>query len=371
VSEVHVSKDGRTEKATPQRRKKAREDGQVARSQEVAIATSFVALVATCAVFGRSIVDAAMTAMRAAFLGAGSPEALGASGGSALQLAVVMAGPFLVITTFAALASSVAQVGFRLNAKLAKPKLSHLNPKKGMEKLKPKTAGWELARSTAKLAAVAVVVWPMIAQWREHLGTDRTLAGGIDRLSGVYGTIVVRAAVLALVIAAADVIFQRRKFEKQIRMSKHDIKREYKDSEGDPLVKAARRRRQSELSRNRMLRDAASADVLLVNPTHLAVALRYDPIDGAPRVIAKGADKVADKLRAIAGRNGIPITADKPLARTLFRTCKVGQHVPASLYEAVAVVLAVAYRRSGRGPASRPLEGTAAGRRRTLVRAAA
>jgi flagellar biosynthesis protein FlhB len=368
---VSAAKDGRTEKATPQRRKKAREDGQVARSQEVAIATSFVALLASFAVAGRPAIDAAMHALRTSFLGAGHPDALGASGGASLRLAIAMAGPFLVITTVAALVSSVAQVGFRLNVKLAKPKLKNLDPRKGLEKLKPATATWELVRSTAKLAAVAVVVYPMLAGWRDHLGTDRTLAGGIDRLSGVYGTIIMRAAMLALVIAAADVIYQRRKFEKQIRMSKHDIKREYKDSEGDPQIKAARRRRQSELSRNRMLRDAASADVLLVNPTHLAVALRYDPIDGAPRVIAKGADKVADKLRAIAGRNGIPITADKPLARTLYRTCKVGHHVPASLYEAVAVVLAVAYRRSGRGPASRPLEAPTTGRRRTVVRTAA
>jgi flagellar biosynthesis protein FlhB len=368
---VSAAKDGRTEKATPQRRKKAREEGQVARSQEVAIATSFVAILATTAVAGRGIVDAGMDGMRAAFLGSGAPDALQASGTAAAQLAVQMAGPFLVITTLAALIASVSQVGFRLNPKLAKPKLKNLDPKKGMEKLKPATAGWELARSTAKLGAVTVVVWPMLASWRDHLGTDRTLAGGIERLTGVYGTIIIRAAVLALVIAAADIIYQRRKFEKQIRMSKHDIKQEHKNAEGDPFIRAARRRRQTELSRNRMMMDAASADALLVNPTHIAIALRYDPSDGAPRIVAMGADKVAEKLREIAGRNGIPITADKPLARTLFRTCKVGQHVPADLYEAVAVVLAVAYRRSGRGPASRPLAGPSTARRRQLVRAAA
>lgn len=367
-----AAKDGRTEKATPQRRKKAREDGQVARSQEVAIATSFVALVATCAVAGRDIIDAGMDAMRSAILGASAPDALSASGSAATGLAVAMAGPFLVITTIAALVASISQVGFRLNMKLAKPKLKNLNPKRGMEKLKPAQATWELVRSTLKLAAVAVVVWPMLASWRDHLGTDRTLAGGIERLTGVYGNIVVRAAALALVIAAADMIFQRRKFEKQIRMSKHDIKQEHKNAEGDPFIRAARRRRQTELSRNRMMMDAASADVLLVNPTHLAVALRYDPADGAPRIVAMGADKIADKLREIAGRNGIPITADKPLARTIFRTCKVGQFVPADLYEAVAVVLAVAYRRSGRGPGSRPLaRPTSVVRRRELARSAA
>lgn len=174
-------------------------------------------------------------------------------------------------------------------------------------------------------------------------------------MTGVYGGILLRATALAAVIAIADLIYQRRRLDKQIRMTKDEVKREFKDSEGDPQLRAARRRRAGELSRNRMMRDAASADVLLVNPTHLAVALRYDPIDGAPKVVAKGADRIADKLRTIAARNGIPITADKPLARALFRRCKVGQHVPAALYEAVAVVLAVAYRRSGRGPASRPL----------------
>jgi flagellar biosynthesis protein FlhB len=164
---------------------------------------------------------------------------------------------------------------------------------------------------------------------------------------------------MGLVIAMADYAFQRHKTNKQMMMSRADIKREFRDSEGDPHQKAARRRRAAELSRNRMLRDVATADVLVTNPTHLVVALRYDPAEGAPRVIAKGADKVADKIKAIARRHGVPVTQDVPLARALYRHCRVGVHVPAALYEAVAVVLAAAYRRTGRGPGSRMRAGVA------------
>ena len=355
-SRVAENKHSKTEQATPQKRKKAREEGQVARSQEIPVATSLLAATIALSIIGRPAFDAASQMMRASFLGAGQQDALEASAGLALDLVLVMAVPMLGVAIVAGVAAGVAQVGVHLYPKAAKPKFSRLNPKKGLEKFKPAVAGWELIRSTAKLGAVAAVVWPSLSAWREHLATDRTLAGAIDRLTGAYGGILLRATALAAVIAVADLIYQRRRLDKQLRMTKDEVRREHKDAEGDPQLRAARKRRASDLSRNRMLRDTASADVLLVNPTHLAVALLYDPVDGAPKVVAKGADRVADKLRAIAHRNGIPITADVPLARALFRRCKVGQHVPSALYEAVAIVLAVAYRRSGRGPASRPLD---------------
>ena len=348
-----ASKNGRTEKATPQRRRKAREEGTVARSQEVAVATSFLALVGVLTFLGPGSVRRAIEDLTEVLTTAGSSGALAASGGRALDLLIVLAAPFLAAAVLAAIVAGVGQVGFKVNPKLAKPKLSNLSPKKGLEKLKPAVAGWELLRSMLKLGAVAVVVWPTLAAWREHLHTDRTLAAGMHRLSAAYGGVIVRAALLALLIAAADYAFQRRRTGNQIKMSHDDIKREHKDSEGDPMLRSQRRRRAGELSRNRMLRDVATADVLVTNPTHLCVALRYDPAEGAPRVVAKGADLVADKLKEVARRHGVPITPDIPLARALHKRCQVGQHVPAALYEAVAVVLALAYRRSGRLPGSR------------------
>ncbi|MFA9446434.1 flagellar biosynthesis protein FlhB [Egicoccus sp. AB-alg6-2] len=355
-----MAKDGRTEKATPQRRKKARDEGTVARSQEVAVAASFAALVGILALTGPNAVRQTQGHFSEVFRTAGNADALAASGPRALQMVIVLAGPFLAGAVLAGVAAGVSQVGFKVNMKLAKPKLKNLSPKKGLEKLKPVVASWELIRSMVKLGAVAVVVWPTLSTWQQHLQTDRTLDGAIQRLSGVYGTIILRAAVLALAIAAADYAYQKWRTNTQMKMSHHDIKREHKDSEGDPLVRAQRRRRASELSRNRMMRDVATADVLITNPTHLCVALRYDPAEGAPRVVAKGADLVADKLKSVARRHGVPITPNVPLARALFKQCKVGHHVPAALYEAVAVVLATAYRRSGRGPGSRLLQRGAA-----------
>jgi flagellar biosynthesis protein FlhB len=346
-------KDGRTEKATPQRRKKARDEGQVPRSQEVAVAGSFLALVGVLAIAGRPMVDRAMLDLRTTLVTAGAEDALGAIGPRALLLFAVMAGPFLGAAVVAGVVAGVAQVGVKFNAKLAKPKAKHLSLKKGLDRFKPATASWELARSTLKLVAVLAVVYPTAAAWREHLGTDRTIGGAIGRLTGEYGTIIIRAATLALIIAAADFAFQKRKSDKQIMMSRRDIKREFRDSEGDPLQKGQRRKLQSQLSRNRMLQDVQTADVLITNPTHLVVALRYDPDEGAPRVVAKGADKVADRIRSVARRHGVPVTPDLPLARALYRRCRVGQHVPAELYQAVAVILADAYRRTGRGPGSR------------------
>jgi flagellar biosynthesis protein FlhB len=351
------AKDGKSEKATPQRKKKARDEGQVARSQEVAVATSFLALVGTLTIGGRAMMDRTMGELTATLGSIGAPDALEASGPRALSLLLILGGPFLAAAVVAGVVAGAAQVGIKFNPKLAKPKLSHLSPKKGLEKLKPKVAGWELARSVVKLAAVFAVVWPTMSAWRDHLANDRTLAGAIERLSGAYGGIIVRAAILALVIAAADFAYQKKTTDTKMKMSMQDIKREFRDSEGDPHQKAARRRRQGELSRNRMMSDVATADVLVANPTHLVVALRYDPEEGAPRVVAKGADQVADRLKDIARRHGVPITTDVPLARALFKGCKVGQHVPTTLYEAVAVVLALAYRRTGHTPGSRSRAG--------------
>ncbi len=150
-----------------------------------------------------------------------------------------------------------------------------------------------------------------------------------------------------VVIAAADYGYQRWKTGREMRMSKEEVKQEHRNADGDPLIKGQRRRRALELSRNRMLGAVAGADVVVTNPTHFAVALAYADGDAAPRVVAKGTDRIAAKIRAEAYRNGVLVTENRPLARALYRRCKVGSFVPAALYEAVAIVLALAYRRYG------------------------
>jgi flagellar biosynthesis protein FlhB len=269
---------------------------------------------------------------------------------SAGRMIIATSGPFLAVALVVAIVAGVAQVGFKPTPKAAKPKLSHLSPKKGLERFKPAKASWELVRTALKIGLLALLVWDPMRQWADQLSTIRGLDASLEQTVGQAWTLLLRVVALAAVIAAADYAFNRWKTSKDLRMSKQDVKQEHKNTEGDPLVRGQRRRRQSELSRNRMLRDLGQADVVVVNPTHVAVALRYGADDAAPRVIAKGADHLAARIRAEAYRVGIPVTQDVPLARALYRQCKVGQHVPAALYDAVAVVLAMAYRRRNHIP---------------------
>lgn len=342
--------DGKTEKATPRRRRDARRKGQVAKSAEIGVATSLVALMGALVLMRGGSATLGRESRRlfahVHVVDGDLPAALLLSSVTDVLLAMVV--PVLAIAVVAALIAGVAQTGGRLSPEAVKPKIGNLSVKKGMARFKPSTAGWELLRTVVKLGALALLLWAPISQVAAHLASARDLGSGLERTLGQTTTILWRATGLAVVLAGADYAWNRRKNEREMKMSKEDVKQEHKDSDGDPLIKAQRRRRAQELSRNRMLRDVMTADVVVTNPTHLAVALRYADGEAAPRVVAKGADHVAAKIRAAAFRHGVLVTENKPLARSLYRTCKVGQFVPTALYEAVAVVLATAYRRAGR-----------------------
>jgi flagellar biosynthetic protein FlhB len=155
-----------------------------------------------------------------------------------------------------------------------------------------------------------------------------------------------------LMLACVDIAVVRRRNNKQLKMTKQEVKEEMKSSDGDPLLRGALRSRALAISRNRMMADVPTADVVIVNPTHVAVALRYDPARGAPRVVAKGGDHVAARIRELAERSRVPMVADIPLARTLYQTCEIGQEIPADLYQGVATVLAFVMRLKRRGSAA-------------------
>lgn len=341
--------DGKTEKATPQKREKARKEGTVARSQEVGVALSFVA----AALILRAVGPGAIDTLRreTVFLLQLAPTELPAHqvATSATRMGVAVLAPVCVVAMLAGLVAGISQVGLKITPKAAKPKLSRLSPKQGLKKLAPAKMAWEAVRTALKLGLLIGLVWVPLVGWPELVLRNPNLDAGLAATADQAGLLIVRATLLAAVIAVADYAFNRQRTEKELRMSKQDIKREHKDSEGDPLVKALRRRRAQELSRNRMLGEISTADVVVTNPTRLAVALRYRPDEGAPRVVAKGANLVAARIRRIAYRHGVTVHEDKPLARALYRRCHLGQYVPAALYEAVAAVLAVAYRRRG-GP---------------------
>jgi flagellar biosynthetic protein FlhB len=340
--------EGKTEKPTKRRRRKARREGNTARSAEVPIALSLVGAVILAKVFMPPAARSMAGGLRSILSTAGTVPTGAAVRSVAGTMAVSSLLPILGISLVLAIAGGL-QTGFMVAPAMLKPKLSNLSLKKGMQRYKPTTMVWEGVRSSIKLGLGALMVWGPI-----RLTVQRsTTMGGMNewlRFTGTQATtMLVRLAALAAILAAADFAMVKLRTGRTLKMSKQETRQESKEEEGDPQVRSHRRRRHAEISRHNMIRETATADVVLMNPTHLAVALRYAPNEPAPRVVAKGSGALALKLRSTAYRNGVMVHEDKPLARAIFSRCKVGHFVPAALFEAVAVVLAAAYRRRRRG----------------------
>lgn len=213
---------------------------------------------------------------------------------------------------------------------------------------------WALVKSLGKLLVLGSVTYLSVNKLVPTL-----MSAGSLPLSSVLGTTTAAALKLVrfgagagLLLAFTDVAVVRKRNHKQLKMTKYEIKEEHKSSDGDPLLRSMRRSRALAISRNRMMADVPSADVVVVNPTHVAVALRYDPAKGAPRVVAKGADNIAAKIRELAELNRIPMVQDIALARTLHHVCNVGQEIPADMYQGVATVLAFVMRLKRKGSAA-------------------
>jgi flagellar biosynthetic protein FlhB len=332
----------RTEAPTAKKKKQSRKEGQVPRTPELG---SWLTLAAFAMVLdfaaGRELTSL-QELMARALRTIRQPteekalDLLGDAFAHMLLVLVVLGSVVMVIGVAAAL----AQGGFYLATKAVQPKFSKLNPLPGMKRMFGLQALWELGKTLVKSVVIGLVCYSAIKAVIPLVGglvpVSTTLGVAHDGVRGLLRT----AALAGLVMAAADYGFQRRRVGKQVRMTKEEVKQEHKQTEGDPLVKSAIRSRQLAAARNRMMADVATADVLLVNPTHVAVALKYEPTLGAPKVVAKGAGAVAAKIREKAAEAEVPLVRDVPLARALFRSCQVGQEIPAELFAAVAQVLA-------------------------------
>jgi flagellar biosynthetic protein FlhB len=249
------------------------------------------------------------------------------------------------------IAAAGAQGGIRVATKLFIPKFSRLNPLPGIKKMLGPQALWEGTKALVKTTVLGIVLYSTTKDVIPVLMTAGQLP--LPSLLGVVSdaTIgLIRAAAAAgIVMAAADYFVVRRRTNKQLRMSKEEVKQEHKNSDGDPLIKAQIRARQMAMARNRQMADVPLADVVLVNPTHVAVALRYDASKGAPRVVAKGQGPIATKIRELAAEHRIAIVQDVPLARALHGSCEVGAEIPAEFFGAVAKVLAFVMSLKARG----------------------
>jgi flagellar biosynthetic protein FlhB len=245
----------------------------------------------------------------------------------------------------------VAQIGFRFNARLLKPKVDRVNPLAGAKRMFGPQSLQELLKNLAKTVVFGLLSWRAIEGFMPLISGGVSFPAVVPEVGDHVIRLVRNVALAGLVIGVVEYAVSRRKLNKTLRMTKQEVKDEQRLSEGDPHIKQSIRSRQMRMSRMRMMADVAKADVVVVNPIHVAVALRYEAARGAPRVVAKGAGDVAARIRDTAADAGVPLVEDIPLARTLHRACEIGDEVPAELYEAVARIIAFVFGLRTRTPA--------------------
>ncbi len=370
----------RTEEPTPKRREEARADGRIPQSIEITSATVLLAALLATWRSGEEAVGSLREAMRRSLLTISRADLTPASLGDVLHgmlqdiSAVVV--PILGATAVAGLAATVAQIGFQFHAKKLLPDLSKMSPSNGLQRIFSSKGLFDLGKAIVKIVLIGWVAWKLI---RGSEGTIIALSGASPReLFSIAGGEVARlvgwSTGILVVLAAADYAWQRRQHHQSLRMSKSEVKDEARQSEGDPKIRARLKRAYQELVKTRSLADVPTADVVITNPIHLAVALKYEPGRmGAPTVVAKGAEGMAQRIKDLARKHGVPILERRSLARALFRSVPVGGEIPATLYRAIAEILAYIYglkqRRAGVVPvragasATMPAAAPAAGER--------
>jgi flagellar biosynthetic protein FlhB len=344
--------DGKTEKPTAKKLRDARKEGQFARTPDVATWLGITGGAALMPFSARLVGDDLRTMLaRLPDLAADpSPQAAMAILATVPRYVLLGAAPVCLGAAAGALLGAASQ-GVHLSSKTMKFKANRLSPKQGIKRMfGPKTL-WEAAKALLKVLAVTVVVLVLAKSLLPGLlATALPLPAVVERAKTGFETLLWSSAVVGLLLAGADYAVQRRTVTKQLMMTPREIRDEVRQTEGDPMMKGAIRSRQMAMSRNRMLSAVTDADVVLVNPTHYAVALKYEPVRGAPRVVARGAGALALKIRQKAREGRVPIVEDKPLARTLYRVCDLGDEIPSELYMAVARILAFVMAAGGGGP---------------------
>ncbi|OEF98622.1 flagellar biosynthesis protein FlhB [Desulfuribacillus alkaliarsenatis] len=347
--------DEKTEKATPKKRQDARKKGQVARSNEINTALvllfSFLILKFFGPYMGKGILNIFDMVFSEYILWEVNENNIHVIGTELLFSIFLVVFPVMIVAVVAGIAANLIQVGFMFTADPLKMKLEKINPIKGLKRIFSVRSIVNLVKSIFKITAISIVAYMSIWFEREtifHLNRMEILdiVSFITYLSIEIGW---RVAILLLILSIPDYVYEKFDHEKQIRMSKKDIKDEHKRSEGDPRIKGKRREIQRRMAMQRMMSSVPKADVVITNPTHYSVAIQYDAEEmSAPMIIAMGTDQTALKIREIAEEHDIPLVENKPLAQTLYKTLDVGDYVPEELFQAVAEILAYVYKLKGK-----------------------
>lgn len=343
-------KSQKTEEPTPRKLEEARKKGQVATSQEVKHWFSILGALILVLAFA-PMAATGMTKAMAAHLSTmhtmsmDPASALELLASAAQTIALYLLAPLIVLLLMA-LAGSLVQNGPLLSGESLKPKLEKISPLKGLKRLFSAKALMEFVKGILKLAIVGGIATAVIMPEFDGLDAFAGLAMPLvmERVWSMSVTMLIAVLAVMTVIAGIDFVYQRYEFLKQQRMTKQEVKDEFKETEGKPEVKSKIRQTQQEISQRRMMGEVPKADVVVTNPTHYAVALKYDQSKmGAPRVVARGVDEVAAEIRQTARVHRVPLFSAPPLARALFFSTRLDQEIPAGLYVAVAQVLAYVY----------------------------
>jgi len=341
----------KTEQPTPKRLRKVKEKGQVAQSQELPAAVSIVALVIALALSAPTLLQWFIIQMRQGMSGqigvfADSKSFVNFLNTKIISSTIAMC-PILAALFAGSILSCIVVGGLNFAPQALNLKFDAINPVKGFERLFNVKSAVKLGISIAKLIFVSIIVWLYLHNRTDELAAIRWAwsAQIMVAIVKIVLGMLIRICVALLIIAAIDVFFQKWKYTQELKMTKQEVKQERKDTDGSPEVKSRIRRIQIEMAEQRMLQEVPKANVVLVNPTHVAVALRYEAKTmDAPVMVAKGADHLAEKIREIARAYGVPIVRKPELARTIYSTVKPGDSIPQTLYAAVAEVLAMIYR---------------------------
>lgn len=348
----------KTEEPTPKKLEDARKKGQVARSTDVTTALSLLVFFAMLKVMVGYIGDRFMGGFNDVYRHISdyakedftNPFSMAIIGDGVKKI-LITGLPFYLVILAVTVISILAQVRWKISTEPMKPKFDKFNPVSGMKRLFSKDKVIELIKSVAKLVVLISVVYSFLKdRWAVVLNMySYTLPQAIEIIGDIIINIGIRISGFFMVIAAADFAYQKFKFHNDMKMTKQEVKDEFKNSEGDPKVKSQQRARMQQASRRRMMQELPNADVVITNPTHLAVAILYDKASHeAPVVIAKGADYLAQKIKDVANENSIEIVENKPLARMLYHNVDIGAEIPPELYQMVAEVLAYVYSIKGK-----------------------
>lgn len=345
----------KTEDATPKKVKEAREKGQVSKSQELNMAIILLAGFLSLRYLGVWMRDILLEFCKYIFSRLTMP--LDQQGFQVLlEITLYVLGivilPFLAIILFTALGINLAQVGFLFTMHPLKPDLTKLNPVSGLKRLFKVESLVKLAKALVKITVIGIMPYLTL---KKEMGTLSLLSFmelpvSISIIATLSYKIAMQVIILLLILSSLDWLWQRHQYKEGLKMSKYDVKQERKQQEGDPKIKARMRQKMRQTLMKAMKQSVPEADVVITNPIHLAIALKWAPGTEyyAPWVVAKGAGKVAERIKEIARENHVPIRENKPVAQALFKTCEIGDQIPVELYQIISEILAMVYEADGR-----------------------